>query len=414
MINEVLLTTSYLTSNRDKTFRRLMETTQFISDCTDDGAMIPGSPAWRTMLRVRMLHASVRYRTFHRPNGWDVKKLGVPVNICDMIATNLGFSVVVLMGMERAQFAKHVTTEDMNDYLHLWKLIGYYSGIPDCEEFLSAFDSIEAAQCLLESILSYIMNPAESSLKLVWSGVQALSYRLPFLWSPKQTVAVTCFLAGVQYARAMGMPAMFDPRLDDAVVDTTPNCAYWLETCYTKSENCQLSVGYPGTNFSTFWRNKADLYDQWELFVMHLAGLAIRFAFRLFDFVTSSLRVFIGYSTREKAYRVNFGEPKEIKGDTLIYKGLTHAEALEIHNVATDVLRPLFVMSLMLRMPFMRPILGRIQKNGMKMLLVRRLRERTIFPLRHPTVQEVTAKPVSSITAHIVHLNGQHSTLFHS
>ena len=62
-ITKVLDSTSYLTKNRERTWRRLNETMEMIVDCIDDDSSLKiGNKGWISTLRVRFLHSQIRLK----------------------------------------------------------------------------------------------------------------------------------------------------------------------------------------------------------------------------------------------------------------------------------------------------------------------------------------------------------------
>ena len=131
-INKVLESTGYLAGGRDDVHRRLLETLSFVLSCCCPSsssspatqAMAPDGSGWRAAFAVRMLHSSVRVRlTSCGRSHWDAATYGVPINVEDMCATLLGFSVVVLLGLERVGLLWHVSNRECEDYMHLWRLV---------------------------------------------------------------------------------------------------------------------------------------------------------------------------------------------------------------------------------------------------------------------------------------------------
>ena len=60
-ITKVLNATSYMTKDREATYRRLVETWEMVIDCVDgDDALLVGSPGFNSVLKVRLLHSRVR------------------------------------------------------------------------------------------------------------------------------------------------------------------------------------------------------------------------------------------------------------------------------------------------------------------------------------------------------------------
>ena len=108
---KVLDATGYLTEQSDRTFRRLNETFEMVLDSLESiEAMQVGGRGWRSILRVRLLHSSVRLRILSKStssssssNGrtWRSEKDGLPINQEDMMGTLLAFSINVLDSIKR-------------------------------------------------------------------------------------------------------------------------------------------------------------------------------------------------------------------------------------------------------------------------------------------------------------------------
>ena len=101
-----------------------------VMDCMIEGSMTPMNTGWRSAVSVRLMHAGVRTWLMDRGN-WDVVQYGVPVNQEDMIVTQLAFTIVILLGLERAGLTSHISDDDMNDYLHAWRYLGHLMGISE-------------------------------------------------------------------------------------------------------------------------------------------------------------------------------------------------------------------------------------------------------------------------------------------
>ncbi len=81
--------------------KRLFETTQHILQCTQSLQSIqPGGDGYASSIRVRLLHAAVRQRimklAMQRPDYYNVKKFGIPINDLDCIATIGTFSATLI------------------------------------------------------------------------------------------------------------------------------------------------------------------------------------------------------------------------------------------------------------------------------------------------------------------------------
>ncbi|KAJ3054702.1 hypothetical protein HK097_001045 [Rhizophlyctis rosea] len=133
-INKTLVSTGYL-SDPVKVKRRIFETAQMVFDAADtqDGLQ-PGSEAWKSVLRVRLLHASVRARAKKKAASRYDEAVGdldvsVPINQADMIGTALGFQCSVIMGLTR--MCIYLNHDDRESYTHLWRYMAHLSGIKE-------------------------------------------------------------------------------------------------------------------------------------------------------------------------------------------------------------------------------------------------------------------------------------------
>jgi len=60
---------------------------------------------------------------------WDNSQWGKPLNLWDMLATNLGFSIAFIDGLKKLNI--NATQKEIDGTLHLWKYVGYLLGIPE-------------------------------------------------------------------------------------------------------------------------------------------------------------------------------------------------------------------------------------------------------------------------------------------
>lgn len=129
-LTRILAETGYLTSGRDSTYRRLLETTQFVIDAMTD--MSVGSQGWRSTIRVRLLHAQIRHRLLQNKGIAKVFRQelhGEPIAQSDMLATLLAFAVGPLWAMRRMGIS--VAKADAEAYVATWRHIGWYLGLED-------------------------------------------------------------------------------------------------------------------------------------------------------------------------------------------------------------------------------------------------------------------------------------------
>lgn len=123
--NHVLVMTGAL--NKDASLR-IAETGQWWIDCTEFGGMERFSPGFKSTIHVRLVHAMVRRGLAKKPE-WEAEKWGLPVNQIDMVATYLGFCVVMLGGLRK--LGVPVTSHESKAVMHLWAYAGWLMGVDE-------------------------------------------------------------------------------------------------------------------------------------------------------------------------------------------------------------------------------------------------------------------------------------------
>lgn len=123
-INKPLIYTGALKKGAAK---RMAETLDFWVNVTAPNSLERFSIGFNNTVRVRMIHAFSR--VYIKKNiAWNNEEWGVPLNHGDMVATNLGFSLVFLEGIRKLGFKP--SEEEVVNLFHFWKYIGYLLGIP--------------------------------------------------------------------------------------------------------------------------------------------------------------------------------------------------------------------------------------------------------------------------------------------
>jgi hypothetical protein len=123
-INKPLIYTGALKKGAAK---RIAETVEFWVNITADDSLLPDRLGLRSIFKTRFIHSYSRINIL-KATDWDSAKWGIPLNLWDMLATNLGFSLVFLVGLRR--LGMKVLPEEVEGLFHLWKYIGYLLGIP--------------------------------------------------------------------------------------------------------------------------------------------------------------------------------------------------------------------------------------------------------------------------------------------
>lgn len=110
-------------------FRRLLGVLQMVVNMMAPGAYRPTGKAVLTAQQMRLMHAGVR--RFAREH-WDggaayEARYGPPVNFEDMLATVMGFSILVISGMQSLGVA--LSDDDAEAYYYVWRVAAQMMGI---------------------------------------------------------------------------------------------------------------------------------------------------------------------------------------------------------------------------------------------------------------------------------------------
>ena len=262
LINETLVAAAGLTGSRDSVHRRLIETLQFVNDVCQPRALERGGRGWRACLDVRMLHARVRMRVAANvpsraakvcPFGYGGGRGGEdagdqnqnqPVSAGDIVATQLAFSLVMLMGAERVGLAWHISDADVGALVHLWGVVGALLGATPAAGASSwaAKGDFIGARRTLESLVVVLSSPGPHTRGLVLATARAAAYRIPLFWSPADHISVATALSGARYAHALGLPSHNDPALQELLDDAAPTTALTSELRYVRTRSGHLAI----------------------------------------------------------------------------------------------------------------------------------------------------------------------------
>ncbi|ASU36696.1 oxygenase MpaB family protein [Mucilaginibacter xinganensis] len=110
---------------RKQTTKRLYDTAVFVWEVMGPDAFSEDGKAFEEALKVRIMHAAVRYYTLQMDK-WDYS-WGLPVNQEDMAGTNLSFSLIVIRGLRMLGYS--VSQTDQAAFMHAWAVIGYLTGL---------------------------------------------------------------------------------------------------------------------------------------------------------------------------------------------------------------------------------------------------------------------------------------------
>lgn len=185
--------------------RRVFETSQYILQCTQSTDMLkPDGEAFKSTVRVRLLHASVRHRIMKlaqtRPEYYNTKEFGVPINDLDSIGTIASFSsILIWLALPRQGI--FMSKQEIADYVALWRYIGYLIGAPT-EGF---FDTVDNAKRIVDNIIYYEIDPSPTSKILASNMINALAGQAPSYTSAEFLTASARWMNGNALGDALGL-----------------------------------------------------------------------------------------------------------------------------------------------------------------------------------------------------------------
>ncbi len=124
-INKPLVFTGALKKGAAK---RLTETTEFWVRIIGEKAITSPQNGLKECLKIRLMHAYARVSILEEGK-WREENWGAPLNQWDMLATNLGFSIIFLDGLRK--LGMKPTEQEIRGLFHFWKYVGYLLGTPE-------------------------------------------------------------------------------------------------------------------------------------------------------------------------------------------------------------------------------------------------------------------------------------------
>lgn len=193
--------------------RRMVETLRYIAAVTTPGAMRRDRDGFKYSIRLRMLHASVRWGC-SRAEAWDWADWGLPVSSADNMGPPLEFSAGLIETLERVGIK--LEPREREDIAALWRYIAFILGSPenllmrdarDARERLEIMDALnhppdDTNRLMLHSLVDYASREG--------IGYDPLPSWLAGLLTPKQRKSLTYGLMHAwsddEVARQMEIP----------------------------------------------------------------------------------------------------------------------------------------------------------------------------------------------------------------
>lgn len=188
---------------KKQTTKRLHDTAVFVWEVMAPDAFGEGK-AYEEILKVRMMHAAVRYYTL-QSGKWD-DAWGLPINQEDMAGTNLSFSLIVIRGLRMMGIS--VSEADQAAYLHTWAVIGYLMGL---EEEMIPRDA-KAAQYLDSAIKDRQFKDSEHGQELTQSLTDHILEVNKGKATPNEVLGLMRYLLGTDIADLLAIKSPDLPR----------------------------------------------------------------------------------------------------------------------------------------------------------------------------------------------------------
>ncbi len=207
VVNQVLLSTGYLTKVSPRTFKRLLETSSWLVTCMEQDSLLPHGNGWNACMRVRFLHAKIRQR-IRGMSSYD-EKAGIPINQEDMLATICAFSMGPAAGLRR--MGLEWSSAQKKDFTALWRYIAWLMGIDDDVNSMLSFEQGAASAM---SIVLHISRPDDSSKLIAQALLKSCADFVHSDIMPSYTseawyhflVQMTRIVVGDDYSLALGLP----------------------------------------------------------------------------------------------------------------------------------------------------------------------------------------------------------------
>lgn len=237
--NQTLVMTGDLEKGADA---RLGNTSRWWLAVTDFDSNKPWAAGFRHTLRVRWVHAMVRRHLKNHPD-WNAGVYGLPINQCDMAATYLGFSLVMLLGLRKC--GVYVTGRQSRAVMHLWKIVAWQMGVN--EQWL--VDGEKQGIVLLRQLMMTHTPPDETTVQLAralaeepltrqYGSYAVVRRRLAWL----AHLSSSSWLLGPSMMRKLGLSSPLGPWLK--IMELVPaTSSYYLRSVRKKSRVLKVRDG---------------------------------------------------------------------------------------------------------------------------------------------------------------------------
>lgn len=156
---------------RDGAKKRLSETSRWTVDCAQSGTLARDSDGFRSTVRVRLMHAFIR-NSLRRREDWRFEDWGEPILQLDMVATQLEFSTLFILGCGVQGLV--FDADEREGIMHYYRYICWLMGVDEELQPRNFREGLELSAMLLSTA---DMQPDDDSIDLTrgfYGAVQAL------------------------------------------------------------------------------------------------------------------------------------------------------------------------------------------------------------------------------------------------
>lgn len=179
--------------------RRLYESAELFFGVLDTDALHPGGSAWKTVVRVRLMHTMVRLQLM-RADAWPLE--GKPINALQTAAGPLFFGAMMLDRLRSLGAA--IDPDEYDGFYLIWRYVTRLLGVP--RELLG--DTAPEQAALDARILPFTFDPDDNSRRLARVALTGLSGMRGLRILPRPAhETLTRYMLGEECADAMGIPA---------------------------------------------------------------------------------------------------------------------------------------------------------------------------------------------------------------
>jgi len=148
--------------------RRLSQNNRHLLESYMPSGLKRYGDGWKLSMRLRFIHAKVRYLIRHADGAWDEDFFGLPISSAHLGFAAAQFSMRLLHHAKRvgAVFSK----DDQASIMELWRYVSYVMGVP--EEIL--YRDIEEAEKIWQAGLLCEPLPQPDSIKMCNALIQAI------------------------------------------------------------------------------------------------------------------------------------------------------------------------------------------------------------------------------------------------